>query len=1041
LARVTLSDPDGTYLLTNLPVGPYRLEVEVSGFQTYVQTGIILQVNDSPIINVTLKVGQVTQHVEVSAGAAMVQTQATSVSQVIDERSVVDLPLNGRNALYLTILAGAANNVGPALSQSNDLISSKTYPASDQISVAGGQANGTNYLMDGGDNNDAFSNVNLPFPFPDALQEFSVQTNSLPARYGLHPGAVVNIVTKSGTNRFHGDLFEFVRNGDANARNFFAATQDTLKRNQFGGTIGAPIKEDKLFGFFGYQGTRVRTAPPSSIAYVPTQAVLSGDWSQMESAACVSTGARTITNPATGQPYANDYVNPNTYNQQALNLLKYVPLSSNPCGELTYAIPTPAGEDQYIGRVDWTPSAKHTLFGRYFLADYGAPAQFGGNALLTTQRGVLDRTQSMVLGDTYSISPTILNSAHATWTRISITRGEALNWISATDLGVNMFSYTPNGLDLTVAGKFGAGCGTCSKAFFVNDSGQLADDLDILHGRHHISFGADVIRNRLNFLIGGKDDGIISFNGQFTGDATLDFLLGLDNSFVQAPPTVTNMRQLYLAGYASDNYQFSKRLNIQVGLRWEPYLSPRDIHKNSAIWFSGAAYDAGTTSQVYVNAPPGVFYAGDPGYPENGRTFGKVTPPEPRIGLVWDPTGSGKQTIRAGYGLFYDMTMTFYYATGSGAAPWASFVSIPTPPGGFTNPYQGFAGGNPFPTPPPSKNVPFLPENEYDTIPANFLPTYMQQWDLSYQLQLTPNWLISATYVGNKTTDISIGNNTNPAVYIPGTCNGVACSTEANTEQRRVLSLQNPVAGAMFAVVMQELNANAEYDGLILSAKHRFSRNYTLLANYTWSHCIDEGDFGGDPAPQYQNPYNAFADRGNCSYDLRHIFNLSFVASTPKFSGLWTNRLLGNWQLAPIVAVHSGEWYGTSMGGIDNSLTANGLDRPNVVSGVSPYVKNMSTLQWLNPAAFVPNGIGTFGNAGQAALVGPGYFDVDASLSRYFNIPRHENHRLELRFEFFNLFNRANFATPDPSLPDSTFGLIQSASDPRILEFALKYTF
>jgi hypothetical protein len=182
-------------------------------------------------------------------------------------------------------------------------------------------------------------------------------------------------------------------------------------------------------------------------------------------------------------------------------------------------------------------------------------------------------------------------------------------------------------------------------------------------------------------------------------------------------------------------------------------------------------------------------------------------------------------------------------------------------------------------------------------------------------------------------------------------------------------------------------------------------------------------------------------DRGNCSYDLRHIFNLSFVASSPKFAGRWTNRLLGNWQLAPIVAVHSGEWYGTSMGGIDNSLTANGLDRPNVVSGVNPYVRNMNTLQWLGPAAFVPNAIGTFGNAGQAALVGPRYFDVDASLSRYFNVPRHENHRVELRFEFFNLFNHANFATPDPSLPDSTFGLIQSASDPRILEFAVKYTF
>ena len=358
--------------------------------------------------------------------------------------------------------------------------------------------------MDGGDNNDAFANVNLPFPFPDALQEFSVQTNSLPARYGVHPGAVVNMVTKSGTNLIHGDLFEFVRNGDADARNFFAAKQDTLRRNQFGGTIGGPIKKDKLFGFFGYQGTRTRTAPASSIAFVPTQAVLSGDWSAWESASCNSKGARTITNPATGQPYTNSSVNPSTYNQQALNLLKYIPLSSNPCGQLNYAMPAPSGENQYIGRADWTLSAKHNLFGRYFFSDYGAPPQFGGNGLLTTQYGVLDRVQSTVLGDTYSISPTIVNSAHATWSRLAIHRQADPSWINPTDLGVNMYSYLTNALYLTVGSDFSVGCSTCPASYFVNNSGQISDDVDILRGHHHISFGADVIRDQLDFSIGRK---------------------------------------------------------------------------------------------------------------------------------------------------------------------------------------------------------------------------------------------------------------------------------------------------------------------------------------------------------------------------------------------------------------------------------------------------------------------------------------------------------------------------------------------------------
>src|SRR5579863_4471464 len=293
-SRTTSSASDGTYVLPNLPVGPYHLEVQASGFSTYVQTGIRLEVSNDITLNVRLRVGEIKQQVEVMANATMVETQSTAVQQVIDQRNVNDLPLNGRLATQLVMLSGGANDIGPANGMS-DLISSKNYFSADNISVAGGQANGTNYLLDGGEHMDTFSNVNLPFPFPDAIQEFSVQTSSLAAQYGLHAGAVVNVVTKSGTNEFHRDAFEFVRNGDFNARDFYAPTTDSLKRNQFGGTLGAPIKKNKVFGFFGFQGTEIRTAPPSSIAHVPTQAVLNGDFSQIASAGCQSSGtAKTI---------------------------------------------------------------------------------------------------------------------------------------------------------------------------------------------------------------------------------------------------------------------------------------------------------------------------------------------------------------------------------------------------------------------------------------------------------------------------------------------------------------------------------------------------------------------------------------------------------------------------------------------------------------------------------------------------------------------------------------------------------------------------
>ena len=308
--RATVSTSNGAYSLPNLPVGPYRLEVSSQGFERYVQSGIILTVGNEVHVDVNLRVGDTSQEILVASDAAMVQTQQTSVSEVVDQRRIIDLPLNGRQATDLILLAGGtATDPAASFGGANALVTTKSYPNSVSVSVAGTQPTANNYVMDGGDNNDTFSNVNLPFPFPDALQEFSVQTNGLSAQFGIHPGSVVNVVTKSGTNQFHGDLFEFVRNGDFNARNFFAATQDTLRRNQFGGTIGAPIKKDRIFGFFGYQNTPIRTAPPQSISFVPTQAALGGDFSTLESSACQSSHTtRVIKDPTTGQPFPNAFV-------------------------------------------------------------------------------------------------------------------------------------------------------------------------------------------------------------------------------------------------------------------------------------------------------------------------------------------------------------------------------------------------------------------------------------------------------------------------------------------------------------------------------------------------------------------------------------------------------------------------------------------------------------------------------------------------------------------------------------------------------------
>jgi len=1035
--RTTVSGPDGNYVLPNLSVGSYKLAVEAAGFTTYVQSGIILEVSNNVTINVALQVGQAMQHVEVTANAAMVQAQTTSVGQVMDNSRVLDLPLNGRQATDLIMLMGAATNTTDQ--NLTDIKTSKNYNSSDSISVAGGQSSATSYRLDGGTHMDNFSNINLPFPFPDAIQEFSVQTSSLTAQWGLHPGAQVEVVTKSGTNQIHGDAFEFVRNGDFNARDFFAAEQDTLKRNQFGGTIGAPIKRDKLFGFFGYQGTRIRTAPPSSIAHVPTQAVLNGDWSQMESANCQSSGAaRTIVDPSTGEPFSNNFVDPGSYNQQALNLLKYVPSSSDPCGEITYAIPQPQREDQYIGRMDWNQSAKNNFFGRYFFADYKSPAAFDNNFLLTTQRGVLDRAQSVTLGDTYSVTPSILNTAHLAWTRLAITRGPAADQKNLADFGVNIYQGVPNAIDLGINGYFGIGCGTCAPALFKNNVAEATDDVDVMRGKHHMSLGADWIHYEYPYANNAYANGGFTFNGQFSNDALLDFLLGRTSFFDQGNSTQFNGRQNYVGVYFNDNIQFSKRLNVNLGLRWEPNLSVTETH-DAVDHFSLPGFIAGTKTAKYDNAPPGLEYPGDAGIPRT-YTYSKLAALAPRIGIVWDPTGSGRQVIRAGYGVFFDTIPTAYFEDQTQGAPWGSVVNLDSPAGGLSNPWQDYPGGNPFPLPfPPDKSAVFPSGSSYYDYPLNSRPMYVNQWNLSYQIQLSQNWLVAADYVGNKTTHVWTGEDINPAVFIPGDCGGSPCSTTDNESQRRFLYLINPVAGSQFSDIYHlDAGSNAEYQGLLMKVQHRFTNHYTILGNYTYSHCISEGDFQGDMGGPYtQEPFTHGGERGNCGFDLRQIFNLTFIAQSPHFQGLWTNRVLGNWQLSPIVSYHTGTWL-YPLDGVDNSMSGIGLDRPNAIG--SPYVKSTSgSLQWLNPSGFVLSDSGTFGNAGRSSLEAPGYFDVDAALVRYFNIT--ERHRVELRFEFFNLFNHVNFQAPDNIVTDATFGQILSDVSPRILQFALKYSF
>src|SRR5882762_1417189 len=540
--RQAVTNADGIYTVTNLPIGAYTLQAAAPGFQTYVQTGILLRVGDNVQIDVTMRVGTVAERVEVTANTSLVQTQQNTISQVIDQQRIVELPLNGRDPTELITISGAAINKSDGTNTG-----SKSFFSSQSISIAGGAGNTTNYLLDGGDNNDSFTNVNMPIPFPDALAEFSVETSTLPARYGLHPGGVVNAVTKSGTNRWHGDVFEFLRNGNANAINYFAPRQDSLKRNQFGGTLGGKIIRDKLFFFGGFQQSYIRQDPSASTAYVPTAAALAGDFSALDGAGCQANRvARVINDPSTGQPLPNGQISPSRFDPAAIAMAKYLPQTADPCGKVSYGIPVQSNDSQFIGRVDWIINSKHSLYGRYFLDGYTLAAFFDPhNILVTSTTGNVERAQTFVLGDTYTLNPNTVNAVHLTVGRRKNDRGPNTSGINAGSLGVsNLYQATRDFLQVAVNnGGFAVGCGTCALGRFPITSFQAADDVDIMHGKHQIAFGVDLLRTRDGQNNHYQDNGVFNFDGRYSNDPLLDFLGGKMNSFSQSGPQLNDLLQ------------------------------------------------------------------------------------------------------------------------------------------------------------------------------------------------------------------------------------------------------------------------------------------------------------------------------------------------------------------------------------------------------------------------------------------------------------------------------------------------------------------
>jgi hypothetical protein len=1084
--RSTVTDNSGFYALPNLPLGPYRVEAMKMGFRAFVQTGVVLEVGTNPTIPVALTVGSTSDQVIVEANVTQVETSNAGVGTVVEAQKILDLPLNGRQATDLIPLSGLAVTTAAA----PPTYTMNTGPS---IAVAGAMSWSVQYNLDGAPHVDTYVGTSMPLPFPDALQEFKLTTSSQDASNGGHSGATVEAVTRSGSNAFHGDLFEFFRNADLNARDFFAAGTDGLKRNQFGGTFGGRLIPDKLFFFLGYQGTTIRQNLVNSSAYVLTPAELKGDFSQFIAAGCP--GAAAV---ASSPAVLSHFSPPFTISPAAVKIASYLPQTSDPCGHVLYGTPVHQNQLQAPFRIDYQLNPKHSLFARYMITriDTMTPYDITHNALATNQVGQDDQAQALALGDTYLFGSQTVNSFRLSGNRVGARTPGAIPF-TPKDVGMNFYSYygfvpilmAGVGFNLNFPTNFAAGTDTITNFGFN-------DNLSMVSGSHQFNFGGNVSRGLLNAQSYAWSQGLFIFAGIF-GSPLIDFLTGNVVNLHQGNPNPDNVTQNYVGLYASDTWKASRRLTISYGVRWNPFL-PMAFKQSDTYNFSLSNFYKNIRSTVVPQAPPGLLYVGDQGV--NGRSGmdNQWNHFEPRLGVAWDPTGQGKTAIRVGAGIAYDFIRMDIHENTSSVSPFRlTVIQNFSGPGSLPldNPYANYQGGNPFPYN-YSKNsaFPTLPYQGFLPIDPDLKTSAQYSWNFGIQHQFTPRLFVSATYVGTEIAHVWTNVELNPAIWLPGKpvivspstgaqfaqCAALQANCGGNAENfRRLLELTNPSApnGNVYgSITSLDAGGTQNYNGLLLNSRYQTGRNLSLGANWTWSHCIglpstNISNLGAVyPHQPYQNngPQDRHLDMGDCignALDIRHIVNVTMVATTPRFSGNMARRLLSGWTLSTIYTYRAGGPVTPQLNAsADNALngftSAGNLPVPQRPNQVLPdlYATNQGAsctpapcVSYLNPAAVATPAVGTYGNMGISTARAPGFWEWDQAITRQF--PIHEGMRLEVRAEGFNMTNSVRLGFPSSTL-SGTYGQITSdqpttgagtgisaGTGGRIVQFALKLVF
>jgi hypothetical protein len=1055
LIRTATTNESGGYTFPSLPTGTYQFEATLPGFRTFVQSGIVVQVNTNITIDVALQLGQVEETIQVEANSPIqVELRNLGIGTVIDTERILELPLPARQVTDLITLSGAAVEVpsGPVGAMVTGV----------NISIAGGGDFGVQHRLDGALHNNRFFESNLPMPFPDALAEFRVSTSVQEASAGRSSGGAVSSVTKSGTNQPHGTLFWFVRNAAFNARAADAPIKDQLKRNQPGFSVGGPLVQNRLFFFTGYQSTIVRSQPRSNLAIVPTPAILQGDWSAFNQ--CFNPNWRDA-------DFRDGFVDPARYSNAARLLAARLPQTTDPCGQLRFGLREEQHDKQTVNRIDYQHSTSHNVFGRYMATFIKRPPASDPDNIVTIvneARGNDDRAHQGVVGHTWVLSPRAITASRVAFNRI-ITNFDQVRFFDPRDVGINQWTSIPDHFALAVTNHFGFGAGQAFRDV-SQDQFELGNDTTLHVGAHQISLGGVFARDDIQSVAHTRGIGGITFTADVTGNAMGDFLLGRVNNIRQSMPSLLSLHQPYLSLYAQDAWTATPRLTLNYGVRWEPFFPmvwdemAGELGGVRVYRFSAEAFKAGQKSVVFPNAPAGFTYpqqggSGPADFDGRSGLAPQYKQFAPRLGLAWDPRGRGETSIRVGYGVAYDVVGMRLLLNSNNVSPWAADILHRN--GTLDDPWQGLAGGNPFPfdfrvTPQFASGSVFLP------FPEKLEGTNVQSWNVDFQQQLIGRWRVSVGYIGRRSGNLWNTDAVNPALFLtqgthpalftgPDTCvlegqSFTPCNQLGNLNQRRELRLWSaanrpdllPDARLFSTVDLWSADGTAQYHGLLTTARGTLA-GVNLNGNYTLSRCESDRVNVAITNPN-QTAHNVDTkDRAKCFSDRRHIVNLTAVATTPRLGGRGALSAIGSeWTVAVTFRARSGE--PLSITTTDRSLT--GL-LGQVVNQVSDDVTldtsgNLNS-QYLNPAAFALPALGTFGNSGFFSVPGIGTWDLDLAVSRAFRIAG--DSRLELRAEVFNPTNAVRALNPVANFNAGNFGRIINVRDPRIMQWALRYLF